>query len=196
MTPESNGDRPPVAGEEARILDHEYDGIKEYDNPMPRWWVNMFWATIVFSIIYAINVGPVGSGDGWIANYEADMVAFREQHPEGALTADASQLAALASDPSVLAHGKTVYGQMCAACHGDDGGGTIGPNLTDDYWLHGPSLPEILHTVSVGVPAKGMPAWDKMLKPEDVNAVVVYVATLRGTRPANPKAPEGALVNP
>ena len=196
MTPESKGNRPPSAEDEGRILDHEYDGIQEYDNPMPRWWVNMFWATIVFSIIYAINVGPVGSGDGWIADYENDMMAFRDQHPEGAPSADAGQLAALATDQSALASGQTVYGQMCAACHGPDGGGTIGPNLADDYWIHGASLPEILHTVSVGVPAKGMPAWDKMLKPEDVNAVVVYVASLRGTSPANPKAPEGELVNP
>jgi cytochrome c oxidase cbb3-type subunit 3 len=195
MTPEM-GDRSPAAESEARILDHEYDGIQEYDNPMPRWWVSMFWATIVFSILYAINIGPVGSGAGWIAEYESDMAAFRELYPEGAPTADAGQLAALAADPSALASGQTVYSQMCAACHGAAGEGTIGPNLTDDYWIHGASLPEILHTVSVGVLAKGMPAWDKMLKPEEVNAVVVYVASLRGTDPPNPKAAEGELVNP
>lgn len=195
MTPEK-GDQASTAEAEARVLEHEYDGIQEYDNPMPRWWVNMFWATIIFSIIYAINVGPIGSGEGWIAIYENDMAAFRERFPDGAPTADAGQLAALANDPAALASGQAVYGQMCAACHGAGGEGTIGPNLTDDYWLHGASLPEILHTVSAGVPARGMPAWDKMLKPEEVNSVVVYVASLRGTDPANPKAPEGELVTP
>src|SRR5690606_32430224 len=120
-----------------------------------------------------------------------DMLAFREMYPEGAPLADAAQLAALAADPSALATGATVYGQMCAACHGAAGQGVIGPNLADDYWIHGAGLPEILHTVSVGVPEKGMPAWDKLLRADEVNAVVVYVASLRGTDPANPKAAEG-----
>lgn len=195
MTSET-GDRSSPAEGEARILDHEYDGIQEYDNPMPRWWVNMFWATIVFSIIYAINIGPVGSGEGWVANYENDMAGFRELFPEGAPTADAEQLATLAGDPSALATGQTVYGQLCSACHGAAGEGTIGPNLTDDYWIHGASLPDILHTVSVGVPAKGMPGWEKMIKPEELNAVVAYVSSLRGTNPTNAKAPEGDLADP
>lgn len=195
MTADS-GDRASRVEDEVRILDHEYDGIQEYDNPMPRWWVNMFWATIVFSIIYAINVGPIGSGEGWIRNYENDMAAFREQFPAGTPAADAEQLAALMEDHSVLTAGQTVYGQMCAACHGSSGEGTIGPNLTDDYWIHGSSLPEILHTVSVGVPARGMPGWEKMIKPEELNAVTVYVASLRGTNPPNPKAPEGDLAEP
>lgn len=195
MTPES-GERVAGGEDDVRILDHEYDGIQEYDNPMPRWWVNMFWATIVFSIIYAINIGPVGSGDGWIANYESDMAAFREQFPEGLPAADAEQLAALANDPAALSSGQAVYTQLCAACHGAAGEGTIGPNLTDDYWVHGASLSEILHTVSVGVPAKGMPAWEKLVKPDELNAVSVYVASLRGTNPPNPKAPEGNLVEP
>src|SRR5690606_39175958 len=141
MTPDK-GNPPAAPGTgEGRVLEHEYDGIQEYDNPMPRWWVNMFWATIVFSIVYAINIGPVGSGDGWIANYEQDMLAFRELYPEGAPLADAAQLAALAADPSALATGATVYGQMCAACHGAAGQGAIGPNLADDYWIHGAGLP-------------------------------------------------------
>lgn len=196
MSPDNSGAGAAGGAEKDRVLDHEYDGIQEYDNPMPRWWVNMFWATIVFSVIYAINIGPVGSGEGWIRQYENEMAAFREAHPEGGPAADAGQLAALASDAAVLENGSTVYGQMCASCHGADGGGLIGPNLTDDYWLHGGSTTDILHTISAGVPAKGMPAWEKMLKPDQLTAVTVYVASLHGTKPANPKAPEGEPFTP
>lgn len=182
-----------IQADQDRLLEHEYDGIQEYDNPMPRWWVNLFWATIAFSVIYAINLGPIGSGSGRIAQYEEEVAAFRALHPEGVPAVDAGQLAALAGDPQVIADGKVVYDQACAACHRADGGGLIGPNLADEYWLHGGSLPEIMKTVSEGVLAKGMPAWEKMLKPDQLTAVVAYVASLHGTNPAEGKAPEGEL---
>lgn len=183
------------APEQDRLLDHEYDGIQEYDNPMPRWWVNTFWATIVFSIVYAMNVGPVGSGPGRVAQYEADMQAFQERFPQGGPSMDGAQLAALVADPAVVASGQTVYAQNCAACHRADGGGLIGPNLTDDAWLHGGTPPEILQTVNEGVLAKGMPGWAKLLKPDQLTAVVAYVVSLHGTAPADAKAPEGAQVS-
>jgi cytochrome c oxidase cbb3-type subunit 3 len=194
-TPVCASSVPPAPGTD-RLLEHDYDGIVEYDNPMPRWWVNMFWATIVFSVIYAVNIGPVGAGKGWIAQYDDDMAAFRAQHPQGAPSADGAQLAALVGDPATVASGRTVYDQACAACHRADGGGLIGPNLTDDNWLHGGTLPEILHSVAEGIPAKGMPAWEKMLKPEQLTAVVIYVASLHGTNPPDPKAPQGDPVAP
>lgn len=177
-----------------RLLDHEYDGIQEYDNPMPRWWVNIFWATIAFSIVYAINVGPVGSGPGRIAQYEADVAAAKARLPQEAPSADASQLAALVRDPAALAAGRAVYEKNCASCHRPDGGGLIGPNLTDDAWLHGGTLADVLRTVDVGVLDKGMPGWGKILKPAELTAVVAYVASLRGTNPPEPKAPQGAVV--
>lgn len=179
-----------------RLLEHSYDGIQEYDNPMPRWWVYLFWATIVFSIIYGINVGPIGSGAGRIAQYDHDMEAFRALHPQQGPSVDAAQLAALAADPRALEAGRVVYDQACAACHRADGGGLIGPNLADDYWIHGGTLPDILRTVSEGVLAKGMPAWDRMLKPDQITAVVAYVASFHGTNPSDGKAPEGELVTP
>jgi cytochrome c oxidase cbb3-type subunit 3 len=175
-----------------RLLDHDFDGIQEFDNPMPRWWVYIFWATIAFSAVYALNVGPVGSGAGRIADYEAEMASFRAAHPEPqGEQVDAAALAALAQDQDARKAGKAVYDQNCAACHRPDGGGMIGPNLTDDHWLHGGTLAEIHRTVHDGVLAKGMPAWGKILKPEQLNAVVAYVASLHGTNPPNPKAPEG-----
>lgn len=185
----------PKYDHEEKVLDHDYDGIQEYDNPMPRWWLWVFWATIVFSVAYAFDVAGIGSGDGRIAEYERDMAAFRQAHPQGGPGMDATQLAALAKDPQAVALGKTTYAANCAACHGADGGGLIGPNLTDAYWLHGGTLPDILRSVNDGVQAKGMPAWGKLLKPEQITAVTAYVATLRGTTPAKPKAPQGELVN-
>lgn len=176
------------------LLDHEYDGIQEYDNPMPRWWKNLFWATIVFSILYVINIGPMGSGRGRIAQYEAEMAAARARQPVAAQVLDDARLAAMAKDPQVLALGRQTFAQSCAACHRADGGGLIGPNLTDEYWIHGGRLTEVLHTVQAGVLAKGMPAWDKVLKPEQVAAVTAYIATLRGAPAKDGKKPEGAPV--
>lgn len=180
--------------ERDQILEHEYDGIQEYDNPMPRWWVNIFWATIVFSVLYAINIGPIGSGPGWIARYEAEVKAFAASQPQGGTGPDAAQLAALVDDPAALASGKAVYDQSCASCHRADGGGMIGPNLADDHWIHGGTLPDILRSIDEGILAKGMPAWGKLLRPEQVTAVTVYVASFRGTNPPDGKAPEGEMV--
>jgi cytochrome c oxidase cbb3-type subunit 3 len=180
------------------LLEHSYDGIQEFDNPMPRWWVYLFWATIIFSILYFFNVPGFGVGKGRIADYDRDIAAAasadakrKAAQPAGA---SGEQLAAMTKDASVVALGKQVFGQNCAACHRADAGGQIGPNLADDYWLHGGTLEQIHKTVVDGVLEKGMPPWGKVLKPNQVDAVVAYVYTLRGTNPPNPKAPQGDLV--
>ena len=181
-----------------RLLDHSYDGIQEYDNPMPRWWVITFWATIVFSILYVLNVPGIGNGDGRIAQYNADMAKARalraQMEPVGGPGADV--LAALATDSAALSDGRQTFTTYCAACHRADGGGQIGPNLTDDSWIHGGGLVEIRATINDGVLAKGMPEWGKVLKPDQVNAVTAYVKSLVGTNPPNPKAPEGVRTSP
>jgi cytochrome c oxidase cbb3-type subunit 3 len=180
------------------LLEHSYDGIQEFDNPMPRWWVYLFWATIIFSILYFFNVPGFGVGKGRIADYDRDIAAAasadakrKAAQPAGA---SGEQLAAMTKDASVVALGKQVFGQNCAACHRADAGGQIGPNLADDYWLHGGALEQIHKTVVDGVLEKGMPPWGKVLKPNQVDAVVAYVYTVRGTNPPNPKAPQGDLV--
>ncbi len=179
--------------ENERLLEHSYDGIQEFDNPMPRWWVITFWATIVFSILYALNVPGIGNGKGRIADYNADVaqaMALRaKMEPAGVLTD--SNLAVLAGDATVLEKGKQVFATNCAVCHRPDAGGQIGPNLTDDSWIHGGSLAEIRATINDGVLAKGMPEWGKILKPDEVSAVTIFVRSLVGTNPPNPKAPEG-----
>lgn len=188
----------PNKNEQDHLLEHNYDGIQEFDNPMPRWWVYIFWATIVFSVLYWLNVPGIGIGKGRIANYNRDMAAAaaaaaRRQAAEPA-SASPEQLASLTKDASVVALGKQTFGQNCAACHRADAGGQIGPNLTDDYWIHGAAIQQIQATVTNGVLEKGMPPWGKILKPAQLDAVVAYVFTLRGTNPVNPKAPQGDLV--
>lgn len=176
-----------------RLLDHAYDGIQEYDNPMPRWWVWVFWATIVFSILYFFDFTGKLKGPGRVKEYEQQMADAARRWPQGG-PVDAAALLALASDQKVIAAGKAVFATNCTPCHGADGGGVIGPNLADEYWLHGGTLPDIYKTIDEGVLAKGMPNWGKMLKPEQVKAVAVYVKSLGGTHPANPKAPQGVKV--
>lgn len=179
-----------------RLMEHEYDGIREYDNPMPRWWLLTFAGTIVFSVVYYFNVGPVGNGKGRIADYEDDMKAFAAAHPAPAADASPEKLLALVADPAAVSAGKDVFTKNCIACHAADGGGAIGPNLTDNYWIHGGTIADVYKTVTNGVLEKGMPPWGKVLKPEDVERVVAYVTTLHGTTPAKPKEPQGTLVQP
>jgi cytochrome c oxidase cbb3-type subunit III len=180
------------------LLEHSYDGIQEFDNPMPRWWVYIFWATIIFSILYWLNVPGFGIGKGRISDYDRDMAAAvaadakrKAAEPAGA---SPEQLTAMTKDASVVALGKQTFTQNCAACHRADAGGQIGPNLTDDYWLHGGAIEQIHKTVVDGVLEKGMPPWGKVLKPNQLDAVVAYVYTLRGTNPPNPKEPQGDVV--
>jgi cytochrome c oxidase cbb3-type subunit III len=179
-----------------RLLDHEYDGITEYDNPMPRWWLLTFAGTVIFSVIYLFDVGPIGNGKGRIADYEAEVAAAAALQPETPSAIDPSQLLAMASDASVTSAGQQVYASYCAACHGPDGGGLIGPNLTDSFWIHGGAPDAVYKTIAEGVLAKGMPPWEKSLKPDQMNSVTAYVLSLAGTSPTNPKAPEGDPYTP
>jgi cytochrome c oxidase cbb3-type subunit III len=181
--------------QEDRLLEHEYDGIKEYDNPMPRWWIWLFWATIVFAALYWFNVPGIGPGRGRIAAYEQEMAAARAKFgprtpAPGAGPTD-SALVACSRDPASLERGKAVFVTNCVPCHRADGGGVIGPNLTDDFWIHGGRPTQILHTISAGVLDKGMPAWAATLKPDDLPAVTAYVMSLHDTHPAAAKEPQG-----
>ena len=183
--------------EHDQILDHgqDYDGIQEYDNPMPRWWLLLFAITIILVPVYYLAPGDIGSGGKKDEMYAKEMAAFAAAHPDfGKSAMTAEDMAKRAADPATIAAGKTLFATNCVACHLPDGGGLIGPNLTDDYWIHGGTPLEIHTTITEGVLAKGMPPWGKMLKPEQINDVMAYVISLRGSNPANPKAPDGVLV--
>jgi cytochrome c oxidase cbb3-type subunit 3 len=196
MTREPQDKRP----QEDRLLDHNYDGIQEYDNPLPRWWINIFWATIVFAALYLLNLPGIGSGRGRVANYERDMARAAERRaalaakaPPAAALTDASLLA-MSHDPARVRDGRERFATTCVACHREDGGGSIGPNLTDDYWIHGAKPTEILKVVSDGVPDKGMPTWSQTFNPDEIAALVAFVLTLHDTHPPNPKEPQGQKV--
>jgi cytochrome c oxidase cbb3-type subunit 3 len=176
-----------------RLLDHSYDGIQEYDNPMPRWWLWIFYATIVFVPLYYVLPAPFGEGPGMVARYEAEMARQRASQPAEAVAAlTDEELEARAHDAAAIATGRAVFGANCAACHRADGGGLIGPNLTDAAWLHGGTPTAIHATIVNGVLEKGMPGWGRLLRPAEVDAVTAYVLSLRGSNPPSPKAPEGS----
>ncbi len=182
-------------GEDRPMMEHEYDGIQEYDNPMPRWWVLLFWATILFVPVYYLAPGNLGAGANPQKMYAEEMAAFNAAHPDlSTMTVSPEAMAAIIKDPAEVAKGKTLFATNCVSCHRPDAGGLIGPNLTDDYWIHGGTPVEIHNTINQGVLAMGMPQWGKLLHPEDINALTAYVVSLHGTHPPNPKAPQGTPV--
>lgn len=179
--------------ERDRLLGHDYDGIEEYDNPLPGWWTWIFVATIVFSVGYW-GYYQIGPGPTIIAQYEDEMRAAAERQAAATpapAAGDETELRALMKDRAAMAAAKETFATRCAACHGPEGQGIIGPNLTDDYWLHGGTLADIRRTITEGVPDKGMVPWKDALKPDELNRVAAYVASLRGSHPSNPKPPQG-----
>ena len=178
------------------LLDHEYDGIREYDNPMPGWWKWMFYATIVWAVIYfvGINLGYVPTYEDDLAAGQAELQVMRDKHELESPTVDQAMLAEAAADEQAIATGKEAYATNCASCHGQKGEGLIGPNLTDKYWLHGGSLADIHTTVKEGVTEKGMPAWGGMLTQDQVIGVVAFIDSIKGTDPPNAKEPQGEPV--
>jgi len=188
-------DLDPTAADQDSLLDHAYDGIQEYDNPLPRWWLAIFWLTIVFSPLYILYF-HFGGGLLATEKYDAEMVAFYDRQAEQLLAlGDISEgtLVDLTADASMMNSGKKIFQTKCATCHGMFGEGGIGPNLTDEYWLHGAQLMNIYATVRDGVTAKGMLSWERQLRPAELMAVSAYVSTLLGSNPPNPKDPQGQL---
>jgi cytochrome c oxidase cbb3-type subunit 3 len=177
-----------------RELDHEYDGIKEYDNPLPRWWVGILVGTMAWSAWYIPNYALEAFGDSESPDeaWAAEMKAWEVKHPQVKL-ASAEELVGIVGDNARAERGKEIWKARCAACHRADGGGLVGPNLTDDKWIHGSKPEQLVAVIFNGVPEKGMLAWKSQLNVEQIYDVAAYVRTLRGSNPANPKAPEGAL---
>jgi len=184
-----------VEHEEAIVLEHDYDGIRELDNSLPPWWKWGFVATIIFSVVYMwyyhVGNGP-SSHDEYIASVEKaeqQKLAFLAKSGN---VIDENNITLL-QDPADLENGKTLFTNTCAACHAPDGGGSVGPNLTDDYWLHGGGIKEVFKTIKYGVKEKGMPEWQSNMTPKQLAQLTSYVKSLHGTKPAAPKAPQGEL---
>lgn len=187
----------PIEKEGEIILDHDYDGIRELDNNLPPWWVYMFYATIIFGVIYMFRFHVFGGYDQ-DTEYEQDIAAARleveayKKTAKGLVDINTVELLTEASDISA---GKLVFENYCVACHMPDGGGGIGPNLTDNNWILGGGIKEVFTTISEGGrDGKGMIAWKQTLKPIEMVRVASYILEeMTGTTPANPKAAEGEL---
>ena len=173
---------------------HEVDGIQEYDNKLPNWWLYTLYGAIAFAAVYWFHYHVAEFGDSSTARYQAEVdKAAAEQAAKfkAAGVMSAGALAAMAKDKATVEQGKQVFAQTCAACHRQDGGGMVGPNLTDEFWMHGGAPDKIYKTITEGVPDKGMPAWAAQLGPDRVQAVTAYVITLAGTNVPGGKAPQG-----
>ncbi len=182
--------------EETIIIDHDFDGIKELDNNLPPWWIYLFYATIVFAIIYHIRfdfIKEYTQAEEYEMEVAAAEIAIAEYKKTAKDLVDASTVELL-TDAADLAAGKQIFDTNCVACHMADGGGGIGPNLTDQHWILGGGIKNIFSTVSEGGrDGKGMVAWKQILKPAEIAQVASYVISLGGTSPANPKEAEGEL---
>jgi cytochrome c oxidase cbb3-type subunit III len=182
--------------EQAQLTGHEYDGIVEYDNPMPTWWTRIFWATFVFSIGYYFHYQLSGNGASVEDNYVAEMREYRDRLAAATLgheTTEAS-LTRLMQDPAMMKDARAHFVQRCVQCHADRGQGNIGPNLTDDHWIYGSAtLMDLLEIISNGRAQKGMPTWSRVLAPVEIAELAAYVGTLRNTNvPGRP--PQGTRI--
>lgn len=181
--------------DDQKPMDHDYDGIQEFDNPLPMWWLITFFGTIIFGYIYWLN-DMSGAAPTQIQELRQDLADLKKNAPQMSPEEDAAAMVALTHSPEAILEGKAVFVAKCVACHGQNGEGGIGPNLTDKYWLHGNGeVVDIAHTIRKGVLDKGMPNWETQLSTKEVQSVAAYVVTLKGTNPANAKAPQGQLVD-
>lgn len=180
-----------------QMMDHEYDGIKELDNPPPAWFLYLFYATIVFAIVYMINYHTMGNSNLQVDEYIEEITLAQQQREEliksGAFINENS-VEALTLEADIT-EGKKIFVTNCVSCHGNNGEGIVGPNLADKYWIHGGGVVNVFKIIKNGVPEKGMISWQQQLSSKQIQQVASYVLTFAGTNPPNAKEPEGELYN-
>lgn len=188
----------PLEQEKDMLTDHEYDGIRELNNPTPAWFMALFYGTILFAAVYLVYYHVMDN-----PLMEQEYLAEMEKAQEEKAAWQASQPQKFNEDsvrfnrsPSIISEGKIVFDQFCIQCHGQRGEGKVGPNLTDEYWLHGNTAKDIFRTIREGVPDKGMIAWKSQLKPDQIVLLVSYIKSLEGTNPAGAKEPQGEKLTP
>jgi len=190
----------PIEKESTILLDHNYDGIRELDNHLPPWWKGLFYGSIIWGVFYFIAYHVTSSLPLQTDEYETELAYAEEQlHMAKAAnpgTGIDENTVILTTDVVALQDGKQTFNNICSSCHRVDGGGDIGPNLTDPYWKHGGSIQDVFKVVKNGVPNTNMVAWGAALSPEKMQNVSSYLLTLQGSNPPNAKAPEGELYKP
>lgn len=185
----------PVEKEADFVLDHEYDGIRELDNALPPWWKYGFYITIGVAVLYLLRFHVWKTGPDPVQEYNREMqtaAAQIEQYRKQANELVDEKTVTMA-DASGIVAGKQIFTTTCTPCHGQHGEGGVGPNLTDNYWLHGGVINDVFKTIKNGVPDKGMPSWEKSFSPSQLRELASFVKSLGGTNPPNPKAPQGDL---
>ncbi|WP_419701542.1 cbb3-type cytochrome c oxidase N-terminal domain-containing protein [Mucilaginibacter sp. NFX135] len=184
----------PLTEEQELLIAHDYDGIQELDNPIPAWFMYLFYGTIIFAAGYLLNYHVVKTGQLQYAEYRTEM-AQADIEKKAFLSKAANRVdentVKLVHDPAVIASGRAIFKNTCAPCHGDHAQGNVGPNLTDDYWLHGGKINDLFKTIKYGVLSKGMPTWEKQLSPKQISDVANYIESLHDSKPAGAKAPQG-----
>ena len=188
----------PVSADAEMLLDHDYDGIRELDNDLPPWWKYLFICSVIFAVIYLVRFEILG-GDNPEMELQKEIaeakIALEEYKKTAPDLMDIDKVTLL-TDAGDLSKGKSIFQENCIACHKADGGGQIGPNLTDQNWILGGGIKNVFHTISEGGrDGKGMISWKTMLKPTQIQQVASYVLSLQGTNPADGKAPEGEIWN-
>ncbi|RYY38660.1 MAG: c-type cytochrome [Chitinophagaceae bacterium] len=184
----------PVHEEQDRVLDHEYDGIRELDNALPPWWKWGFYISVIAAFIYMYHY-QFGSGPNPEQEYTAEMKVAAAEVEAYRLAAkdNVDEKSVTMADAAGVEAGKVIYQKNCFMCHGAAGEGGVGPNLTDEFWLHGGSINDVFHTIKYGYPDKGMQAWEKMFSPVQIRELSSFVMSLNGTKPPNGKAPQGDI---
>ncbi|MFQ3575449.1 MAG: cbb3-type cytochrome c oxidase N-terminal domain-containing protein [Cytophagales bacterium] len=190
-----SGDMVPLELESEARLPHAYDGIYELNNQMPPWLKNLFIGTIGFAVVYLAVYYVFGLGKFQDQEYQDQMKLAAIQQEEylkkAANSIDESNVKLDLKDLAMLEKGKNIFMNNCKACHGENGEGGVGPNLTDSYWLHGNSINDVFKVVKYGVPEKGMIAWQSKMTPMDLASVSNFILSLQGSKPENAKQPEG-----
>jgi cytochrome c oxidase cbb3-type subunit III len=185
----------PIEREKDIMFEHDFDGIRELDSKIPPWFAWLFILTIIFAAYYMIDYHVIGSGqimhDEYTAEVQAASLEREALIKSGAFVNE--ETVTVITEASGLEAGKTIFEANCIACHAADGGGIVGPNLTDDYWIHGGGIKNVFKVIKYGVVEKGMIAWQTQLNPNQMQEVASYVLSLHGTTPAAPKQPEGQI---
>ncbi|MEJ6981236.1 cbb3-type cytochrome c oxidase N-terminal domain-containing protein [Pedobacter sp. P351] len=184
----------PISEEKDILIEHDFDGITELDNPTPAWFMWLFYATIVIAVGYMLHYHVFEWGQLQDEEY-ATEIREAEAEKKAYLAKSANLIDENTvkenSDAAVISSGQAIFNTNCVACHGDKGQGVVGPNLTDNYWLHGAKINDVFKSIKYGIPEKGMISWEKTLSPKQIAEVANFINSLKGSNPPNAKAPQG-----